>query len=275
MRLLEEVRADLGGGDLRRDRHHRHAGALAVEETVDEVQIAWTAAAGADGEPTRDMSVGAGGEGRDLLVAHVQPFDAPASANGVGETVQTVADDAVDTLHSGGGENLDHLVGDRLGHRFLLHVRGSRTLAEMRRSGIERSSPQSLRCFVSAVADEAGMRERVGPSPGSPLPAESRYAVPDLPQRGSPLPRRRGDRIFQMPDVRILVRPSGLPGRRRFWRRRQLPRLVLGARASGGARALLRRRRRKDGRNPANGPRPRAARVGHRQRSWIFAGRAC
>ena len=122
MRLLEEVRADLGRGDLRRDRHHRHAGALAVEETVDEMQIARAAAAGADGEVARDMRVGAGGEGGHFFVAHVQPLHAAAPAHGVGEAVQTVADDAVDALHASRGENLDHLVGDGLGHRFLLGI---------------------------------------------------------------------------------------------------------------------------------------------------------
>ena len=65
------------------------------------------------------MGVGASGEGGDLFVAHMQPFDAAAPPNGVGEAIETVADDAIDPLHSGGGENLDHLVGDGLGHRLL------------------------------------------------------------------------------------------------------------------------------------------------------------
>ena len=125
MRLLEEVRTDLGRGDLRRDRHHRHARALAVEETVDEMQIAGAAAAGADGEVPRDMGVGAGGEGGDLFVAHVQPFDPAAPANGVGEAVQAVAHDAVDALNSSGDEHLDHLVGDGLGHHILQGAAGA------------------------------------------------------------------------------------------------------------------------------------------------------
>ena len=80
MRLLEIVRTDFGRGDLRRDGHHRHARAMAVEETVDEMQVARAAAAGADGEAARDMGVGAGGESGDLLVAQVQPFDAAGAA---------------------------------------------------------------------------------------------------------------------------------------------------------------------------------------------------
>ena len=43
MRLLEIVRADLGRGNLRCDRHHRNARALAVEQAVDKVQVAGAA----------------------------------------------------------------------------------------------------------------------------------------------------------------------------------------------------------------------------------------
>jgi hypothetical protein len=120
MSLLEIVRTDLHGRDLRRDRHHGNARALAVEETVDEMEVTGAAAAGADREVAGNMRLGAGGEGGDLFVAHVQPFDAAAPANGVGEAVQTIADDAVDALHARRRKNFNHLVGDGLGHRFLL-----------------------------------------------------------------------------------------------------------------------------------------------------------
>ena len=50
---------------------------MAVEEAVDEMQVAGAAASGADGEAAGDMGVGARREGRDLLVADVQPFDPP------------------------------------------------------------------------------------------------------------------------------------------------------------------------------------------------------
>ena len=69
-----------------------------------------------------DMRVGAGREGRDLLVADVQPLDAAMAPQRVGKTVQAVADDAVDPLHAGGGERLDHLVGNGVGHGVLLDV---------------------------------------------------------------------------------------------------------------------------------------------------------
>ena len=77
MGLLEIVGADLGRGDLRRDRHHRHARAMAIEQAIDEMQIARTAASGADREVAGDMGVGACGEGRDLFMPHMQPVIPP------------------------------------------------------------------------------------------------------------------------------------------------------------------------------------------------------
>ena len=62
------------------------------------------------------MGVGARGEGRDLLMPHMQPFNAAGAAQRIGEAVQAVADDAIDALDPGCGENLDHLVGDGAGH---------------------------------------------------------------------------------------------------------------------------------------------------------------
>ena len=51
MGFLEIASADLGRRNLRGDRQHRHARAVAVEQAVDEVQIARAAASRADGEP--------------------------------------------------------------------------------------------------------------------------------------------------------------------------------------------------------------------------------
>ena len=62
------------------------------------------------------MGVGAGREGGDLLMANMQPFDAAMPAKRVGESVQAVADDAIDALDACCGEDLDHLVGDGAGH---------------------------------------------------------------------------------------------------------------------------------------------------------------
>ncbi len=63
------------------------------------------------------MRLGAGGKGGDLFVAEMQPGDPAVAAQRVGEAVQAVADDAVNALYPGGGEGLDHLVGNSCGHR--------------------------------------------------------------------------------------------------------------------------------------------------------------
>jgi hypothetical protein len=75
VRFLEIARADLGRGDVGRDGQNRHARAMAVEQTVDEVQIARPAAPGTNGEGARQMRVRAGGESGDLLVPEVYPLD--------------------------------------------------------------------------------------------------------------------------------------------------------------------------------------------------------
>ena len=124
MRLLEIARADLGRRDLRRDGQHRHARAMAVEQAVDEVQIARPAAAGADRELAGQMRLGAGREGRDLLVPDMDPFDLALSADRVGEAVEAVADDAVDPLDAGRGEGLRELISDRFCHDWRLPLKG-------------------------------------------------------------------------------------------------------------------------------------------------------
>jgi hypothetical protein len=60
---------------MRGDRQHRHAGTLAIEQAVDQVQVAGTAATRADRELSGQMRVRARREGRDLLVPDVQPVD--------------------------------------------------------------------------------------------------------------------------------------------------------------------------------------------------------
>lgn len=75
MGLLEVVRADLVAGDLCGDGEHGNPRTLGIEETVDEVQVAGPAAAGADRELTGQCGLAAGGEGSGLLVTDVNPFE--------------------------------------------------------------------------------------------------------------------------------------------------------------------------------------------------------
>ena len=95
---------------MRGDAEHGNARAVAVEQAVDEVQIARPAAAGADRELTRQMRLGAGREGGDLLVPDMDPLDLPLAAYRVRQAVQAVADDAVNPFDACGGEGLSELL---------------------------------------------------------------------------------------------------------------------------------------------------------------------
>ena len=64
MRLLEVLRADLGARDVRGDRQHRYAAALRVEQAVDQVQVARSAAACAHRQLSGQRGVGRRGETR-------------------------------------------------------------------------------------------------------------------------------------------------------------------------------------------------------------------
>ena len=76
---------------------------MAVEEAVDEVQVAGAAAARTDCDRTRQGGLGAGREGRHLLVTDVYPLDPALRPDRLGQAVQAVADDAVDPGDSGVG----------------------------------------------------------------------------------------------------------------------------------------------------------------------------
>src|SRR4051812_39431868 len=110
MRLLEVAGADFGRGDMRGDRQHRYARAMAVEEPVDEVQVAGSTAPGADRQAPGQLRLGARRERRDLLVADMDPCDFALPADCVRQAVQAVADDPVDPLDACRRERCGELV---------------------------------------------------------------------------------------------------------------------------------------------------------------------
>jgi hypothetical protein len=83
---------------------------MAVEQAVDEVQIAGPAAASTNGEVTRQMRLGTSREGRDLLVPDVDPLDLALSSQSVGEAVEAIADNAIDPLDARCSEGLRKLI---------------------------------------------------------------------------------------------------------------------------------------------------------------------
>ena len=132
--LLEVGGADLGRRDVRGDRQHRNPAAVRVEQAVDEVQVAGSAASGDDGELAGDLRLRRRGERGRLLVPHVHPGDV-AGAQRIREGVQRVAGKAPHPFDAGALEDLDGLVGDGLCHgspRFGLIPRYARGGARSR-----------------------------------------------------------------------------------------------------------------------------------------------
>ena len=121
MRLLEIAAANFSGWNLRGDAEYGNARAVTVEQAVDEVQVARSAAAGANRELTREMGFGAGRERGDLLVPDMDPFDFAVTAYGVRQAVQTIADNAVDPLDTRYSEGLDELICHCSSHDFPHH----------------------------------------------------------------------------------------------------------------------------------------------------------
>jgi len=110
--FLEIAGADLGRRDLCSDGEHGHPRAVAVEQTVDEVEVAGPAAAGAYGELTRKMRLGTRRKGRDLLVPDMNPLDLTLAAKRIGQAIQAIANNAINPLDTRCGENLGELVRD-------------------------------------------------------------------------------------------------------------------------------------------------------------------
>ena len=90
MGRLEVVDADFAAGDVRGYGKDRHAAALTIEKAVDQMQVAGTAAAGADREISSHMRFGACCEGGSLLVPHMDPINRLSPSQGIGKAVEEV-----------------------------------------------------------------------------------------------------------------------------------------------------------------------------------------
>jgi hypothetical protein len=74
---------------------------VAVEKSVDQMQIARPAASGAYGQCAGQMRFGAGRECSNLFMPHMKPRDLGLAAQRIGQPIQAVADDAIDPLDAG------------------------------------------------------------------------------------------------------------------------------------------------------------------------------
>src|SRR5262249_945377 len=124
MRLLEKPTADLGARNLRGDCEHGDARAVAVEQAVDKVQVARSAASCTDDELAGQVRLGAGRERADFFVPNMNPLDLALVADRVGHTVQTVAANSVDTLDTGDGEDFRDLISNGCRFGFLMYGHG-------------------------------------------------------------------------------------------------------------------------------------------------------
>ena len=86
---------------MRSNGQHRQVGAVGIEETVDEVQVARATGAGADSQLAGNFCFGSGGEGGGFFVADVNPADLLGTSNSIDDGVEGVTYDAVDVADAG------------------------------------------------------------------------------------------------------------------------------------------------------------------------------
>ena len=100
MGFLKISAADFMAGNLRGDRQHGNAAAVAIVQAIDQVQIARTATPGADCQASREMGFGARSERTGFLVPHVNPLQAPTRVDGIDDPVQRVAGHSINALNA-------------------------------------------------------------------------------------------------------------------------------------------------------------------------------
>lgn len=76
---------------MRGDGKHRLPAAVAIEQPIDQMQIARPTTTGAHRQLAGHRGFGPGGECRHLFVAHMHPFDALHLAQRIGQPVETIA----------------------------------------------------------------------------------------------------------------------------------------------------------------------------------------
>ncbi|MBB5469725.1 hypothetical protein HDG32_005874 [Paraburkholderia sp. CI2] len=87
---------------------------MTVEQSINQVKIARTAAARAHGEPPCRCSIGTGRKSGTLLMTCVHPADRAESAQAKRQSIQTVARHAPDALDPCGLERFCQIFSDRL-----------------------------------------------------------------------------------------------------------------------------------------------------------------
>src|SRR5580704_4624727 len=100
MGFLEVSTSDFRARNLRRDGQYRDSAALTVVEAVDQVHVSRPAASGAYGQFAGEMCLCTGGECAGFFIAHADPFDVVASANRIGDAIQRIAWNTVNSFNT-------------------------------------------------------------------------------------------------------------------------------------------------------------------------------
>ena len=116
MGLLEVLPADLLGRDVRGDGQHRDPAAVGVEQAVDQVQVARSAAGRAHRQFPGQRRLGGRRERGRLLVPDVLPGDRAVAAHRVGEPVQRIPGNPVYPLHARRPQRRYHHISHRGRH---------------------------------------------------------------------------------------------------------------------------------------------------------------
>ena len=108
--LLKVCAADFVAWNLRGDGEHRNTAAVAVVESVDQVEISGTATAGANRQPAGKMSLSARGKSCCFFMAQMNPIQFSGGSDRLGNAVEGIAGDAVNPAHPGLCQNINQQI---------------------------------------------------------------------------------------------------------------------------------------------------------------------
>jgi hypothetical protein len=133
---------------------------MAVEQSVNQVQIARAATSRAHRQASGCGGFRASCEGRYFFVARMHPANRAQPVETVGESVEAVAGDAPDVQHASGGEGLCQMIGDGSGHNVFLVQESDRARSTVRAYQAVASTRRASRAIASST-----MRPSTVPAP--------------------------------------------------------------------------------------------------------------
>lgn len=98
MGFLKIAAADFAGWDVGGDGQHRDMVAMTVKQTVNQMQVARSAGAGADRQLAGQLRFRASGESGDLFVPGGHPVDGAHAVKAIAQSIEGISGDAPDTF---------------------------------------------------------------------------------------------------------------------------------------------------------------------------------